>query len=100
MWWEEPVSLKAIDVCALQPLVTRDEGTSVPLAPGLDVVIFSLCKHVTLSTIQPGLCGNISNERFSGPSGPSVLVGLNASGLFVYPQATHGSFGPSNAVRG
>lgn len=53
-----------IDVRALQPLVTKDEGTSVSFAPGLDV---SLHKHVTLSTIQPGPHGNISNECSSGP---------------------------------
>lgn len=62
--------------------------------------IFSLHKHVTLSTMQPGPRDNISNERFSGPSGLDVLAGLNASGPCVCPGAKHGSFGPSNAVRG
>lgn len=69
----------------------------MPFAPGLDV---SLRKHVTLSTIQPGPQGNISNERFYGPSGLGVLAGLNASGPCVRPRAKHGSFGPRNAVRG
>ncbi len=64
------------------------------------LTIFSLRKHVTLSTTQLGPRGNISNERFSGPSGLGVLAGLNASGLCVCPRAKHSSFGPSNAVRG
>lgn len=64
------------------------------------LAIFTLHKHMTLSTIQPGPRGNISNECFSGPSGLGVLAGLNASGLRVCPRAKHGSFGPSNAVRG
>lgn len=46
--------------------------------------IYSLHKHVTLSTIQPGPCGSISNEHFSGPSGLGVLAGVNASGLCVH----------------
>ncbi len=62
--------------------------------------VFSLHKHVTLSTMQSGPHGNISNEGFSGPSGLGVLAGLNASGLCVCPEAKHGSFGPSNTVRG
>ena len=64
------------------------------------LAIFTLRKHVTLSTIQPGPWGSISNERFSGPSGLGVLAELNASGLCVCPRAKHGSFRPSNAVRG
>lgn len=86
-----------IDVRAQQPLVTKDEGTSVPFAPGLDV---PLHKHVTLSTIQPGPHGNISIECSSGPSGSGVLAGLNASGLGGCPRAKHGSLGTSNAVWG
>lgn len=49
------------------------------------LAIFSLHKHVTLSTIQAGPCGDTSNERLSGPSGLSVLAGLNASGLRLPP---------------
>lgn len=86
-----------IDVRALRPLVTKDEGTSVPFAPGLDV---PLHKHVTLSTIQPGPHSNISNECSSGPSGSGVLAGLNASGLRGRPRAKRGGFGTSNAVLG
>lgn len=79
-------------------MMLRSWQTSVPFALGLDV---SLRKHVTLSTIQPGPCGNISNECFSGPSGCiGVLAGLNASGLTGCPQAKRGSFGASNAVLG
>lgn len=96
---EGPVSLKAIDVCVPQsPLVTKDEGTSVTLASGLDVCHFLFAQ--TCDTFYYSASGNISNEHYFGPSGLGVLAGLNASGLCAYPQAKHGSFKPSNAMKG
>lgn len=76
---------ESIDVSALQLLlVTRDEGTSVPFAPGLD----GSCHFLFVQTCDTfhysaWPCGNIPNEHFSGPSGLCVLAGLNASGLCV-----------------
>lgn len=52
------------------------------------LAIFSLRKHVTLSTIQLSPHGNISNERYSSPSGLGVLDGLKTSGLCVPPGQT------------
>lgn len=74
-----------IDVSALQPpLVIRDDGTSVPFAPGLDGSYYFLFAQ-TCDTFHCSArpCGDTSNEHFSGPLGLCVLAGLNASGLCV-----------------
>lgn len=58
------MSEQEIDVCDPQPpAADGDEGTSVPLASGWDVSgHFTLCKYMTLSSVQPGPRGSISND--------------------------------------
>lgn len=74
-----------IDVSTLQLLlVTRDEGTSVPFAPGLDGSChFLFAQTCDTFYYSARSCGYIPNEHLSSPSGLCVLSGLNASGLCV-----------------
>lgn len=55
---------------------------------------------MTLSTIQPGPCGNISNECFSGPSGLGVLADLMLPALVGAPGPNMAASDRDNAVWG
>lgn len=79
---DKPVPLS----CLIRWLQSRDEGTSVVFAPGVDVsLLSSLCANMWHFPLSAGSCGHISNECFTGPSGLGVLAGLNASGLCGCP---------------